>query len=291
MISSLLEAISPPSWRTRGTCACYATRLFILISFFSLLARIRTLPLFRVHPESEALQHVDNIPSDPTSLDAFLAAGKTFQGGNAKALHTLLQVSSGDRLLYVGDHVYADVLRSKRTLGWRTCLIVPELTNEILAHKKSRKIRNTILELRREQFSLQNQLVRRSVFIHRSLIHSFVCVSKILYDLTHWLLRFLQDEFDDFCRLPRKESTLLVEERRADLQTRLQELRVRIKQELAEINLVYHPQWGPLFKAGLQESRFAKQVLTVSFRYNLLIFVLFCFSVQVIYLLFKSTDF
>jgi predicted HAD superfamily phosphohydrolase YqeG len=39
----------------------------------------------------------------------------------------LVGLSSFDRLLYVGDHMYSDVLRAKRTLGWRTMLVVPEL--------------------------------------------------------------------------------------------------------------------------------------------------------------------
>ena len=43
----------------------------------------------------------------------------------------MLRLSSGDQLLYVGDHMFSDILRSKRTLGWRTCLIVPELEHEI----------------------------------------------------------------------------------------------------------------------------------------------------------------
>ena len=60
--------------------------------------------------------------------------------------------------MYVGDHVYADVLRSKRTLGQRTVLVVPELTDEIISHKKCKNIREEILKLRRRQFSLQNDI-------------------------------------------------------------------------------------------------------------------------------------
>ena len=71
-------------------------------------------------------------------------------------LHKLLQITAGDRLLYVGDHMYADILRSKRTLGWRTCLIVPELTGEIMAYKRHKEERTEVLALRREQFLLEN---------------------------------------------------------------------------------------------------------------------------------------
>ena len=34
-------------------------------------------------------------------------------------------------MLYVGDHIYGDILRSKKTLGWRTMLVVPELETEL----------------------------------------------------------------------------------------------------------------------------------------------------------------
>ena len=36
----------------------------------------------------------------------------------------------GSQVLYVGDHIYGDILRSK-TLGWRTMLVVPELQHEL----------------------------------------------------------------------------------------------------------------------------------------------------------------
>lgn len=45
------------------------------------------------------------------------------------------------KLLYVGDHMFADILRSKRTLGWRTCLIVPELESEMNANRENRDLR------------------------------------------------------------------------------------------------------------------------------------------------------
>lgn len=45
------------------------------------------------------------------------------------------------QVLYVGDHMFADIVRSKRTLGWRTCLIVPELEGEMLAHRENQELR------------------------------------------------------------------------------------------------------------------------------------------------------
>ena len=39
-------------------------------------------------------------------------------------------------MLYVGDHIYGDILRSKKTLGWRTMLVVPELESELRIAKR-----------------------------------------------------------------------------------------------------------------------------------------------------------
>ena len=50
------------------------------------------------------------------------------------SLHALTVESSEPPLLqvlYVGDHIYGDILRSKKTLGWRTMLVVPELATEL----------------------------------------------------------------------------------------------------------------------------------------------------------------
>jgi hypothetical protein len=37
-----------------------------------------------------------------------------FQGGNYVDLHQMLGVRAGSEVLYVGDHIYGDILRSKK---------------------------------------------------------------------------------------------------------------------------------------------------------------------------------
>ena len=58
--------------------------------------------------------------------------GKAYFGGNAAAVEAYLGVS-GDEILYVGDHIYADVKISKSVLRWRTALVLWELEQEIAA--------------------------------------------------------------------------------------------------------------------------------------------------------------
>lgn len=73
-------------------------------------------------------------PSSPfsgSSVPAPSARPNVYQGGWYQDLHDKLSVRSGNEILYVGDHIYGDVLRSKTDLGWRTLLIIPELQREL----------------------------------------------------------------------------------------------------------------------------------------------------------------
>ena len=33
--------------------------------------------------------------------------------------------------MYIGDHIFGDILKSKKENGWRTFLVVPELSQEL----------------------------------------------------------------------------------------------------------------------------------------------------------------
>lgn len=50
-------------------------------------------------------------------------------------------------MLYTGDHVFGDILKSKRQVGWKTFLVVPELLNEIYVWKKKKTLFDRINEL------------------------------------------------------------------------------------------------------------------------------------------------
>ena len=38
----------------------------------------------------------------------------------------------GHEVLYVGDHIFGDILKSKKARGWRTFLCIPELPQELM---------------------------------------------------------------------------------------------------------------------------------------------------------------
>lgn len=109
------------------------------------------LSIFRVLPRGLLRNVEDKYALSP---ETFGTEGNVFQGGHWKDLHRILSIQSGDRILYVGDHMYSDILKSKRTLGWRTCLIIPELEGELLVSREEKDLYTEILKMRQLQYDL-----------------------------------------------------------------------------------------------------------------------------------------
>jgi HAD superfamily 5'-nucleotidase-like hydrolase len=60
----------------------------------------------------------------------WMSLGEIYHGGNARLVERSLGLS-GDDILYIGDHIFADVHVSKDLLRWRTALVVRELEREL----------------------------------------------------------------------------------------------------------------------------------------------------------------
>jgi len=76
-------------------------------------------PFLTVNPDFSLGDPVSELP--PSSMVA---------QGNHKELARLAGIA-GDDVLYVGDHLYGDIMRSKRSTSWRTAMIVPEMGEEL----------------------------------------------------------------------------------------------------------------------------------------------------------------
>ncbi|KAL3640872.1 hypothetical protein CASFOL_015840 [Castilleja foliolosa] len=121
--------------------------------------------LFQVDPESGMLINTDNgtpMPQVDTSLRLPLKSlektSQVFQGGNVGHLHKLLSIESSSQVLYVGDHIYGDILRSKKVLGWRTMLVVPELEKEVELLWTLRDTRKQLQLLRNERDHVEDKI-------------------------------------------------------------------------------------------------------------------------------------
>ncbi|KAL7673488.1 hypothetical protein ACOME3_008343 [Neoechinorhynchus agilis] len=53
-----------------------------------------------------------------------------YSGGSCKVFSKLIGAQGKD-VLYVGDHIYGDIIRSKKQRAWRTFLVIPELEHEL----------------------------------------------------------------------------------------------------------------------------------------------------------------
>jgi HAD superfamily 5'-nucleotidase-like hydrolase len=64
-----------------------------------------------------------------TLLSGPLTPG-VYSGGNAKTFTSELGIEP-DEILYIGDHIYGDIVRLKKDCAWRTALVVEELDHEV----------------------------------------------------------------------------------------------------------------------------------------------------------------
>ncbi|MCP4292298.1 MAG: HAD-IG family 5'-nucleotidase [bacterium] len=97
-------------------------------------------------------------PHEPNTLELLPnRKGQCYVGGDCFFLEKQLG-TGGDQILYFGDHTYGDILRSKKSVGWRTAMIVPEVEQEV---QNLRPLRNDWRELATVEEDLDTMVVRR----------------------------------------------------------------------------------------------------------------------------------
>ncbi|TVQ97769.1 MAG: HAD family hydrolase [Deltaproteobacteria bacterium] len=172
-----------------------------------------------------------------------LLPGRIHQGGNIHDLERSIGLA-GDAILYVGDHIYGDILRSKRDSLWRTCMVIPELEDEIRR-----------LDDNRDGLKTWDTLEERLHTANDRMGHLLVQEER---------LRTLVD------RPELAEEPEQLERARALLHTvehRLQQLRRRRAAAIRELldherhmESRFHPRWGSLLKKGNEASLLGQQV-------------------------------
>jgi HAD superfamily 5'-nucleotidase-like hydrolase len=179
-------------------------------------------PLYAVDP---ATGYLSNTYGQPTE-------GKVFQGGTFRHLHDFMNVQTGSQILYVGDHIYGDILRSKKEIGWRTMLIVDEIEKEVRLQETNTELRASIAKLMPVKDNLDDKM--QQILWHVECARKQGDTDNDTDDELHEMLR------------------VAVEERNA--------AREGLREKLREYHRRFHPIWGQIFKTGYQNSRFAQQV-------------------------------
>ncbi len=166
-----------------------------------------------------------------------------FTGGNVQLLEEELG-SGGDEILYVGDHIFGDILRSKKTSGWRTVMVVEELEHEIRAAHESSEDNQRI-----DGLQMENSEIIEGLEAMRKTLES---------DRQAKITRFRSLGAEDLTAMDERLSALTKEERQLD--ARLTENLLAIKKVESAIRRRFNPYWGPLCKVDGELSRFGNQM-------------------------------
>ncbi|WP_133128404.1 HAD-IG family 5'-nucleotidase [Legionella nagasakiensis] len=156
-----------------------------------------------------------------TNVTGKIAPG-IYQAGYATKFTEDLQLK-GDEILYIGDHIYGDILRLKKDCNWRTALVVEELGQEVAAQKKARPIETNIVFA----MNIKRKLEKKYIELHTKSI---------------------------------EEDTTCYDKKLQDLQTKIITVDKEITELLNEQQAFYNPKWERVFRAGAEESYFAYQV-------------------------------
>ncbi|XP_068943576.1 5'-nucleotidase domain-containing protein 4 isoform X1 [Petaurus breviceps papuanus] len=84
-----------------------------------------------------------------------------YSGGSSDIVCELLGVRGKD-ILYIGDHIFGDILKSKKRQGWRTFLVVPELARELTVWTQENELFEELQELEVSLAELYQHMDRRS---------------------------------------------------------------------------------------------------------------------------------
>lgn len=222
----LLDGVMPryPSWR----------------NYFDLVVVSARKPRFFVLEEPFIELTADGEPIGPASS---LERHKIYQGGNFKDMERMWGRGEGDQILYVGDHIYGDILRSKKDSSWRTALVIQEMEETL-------HLTNTLSSELTRLHALEEAVQRldHEINYRATLLKSLSRVS----DLAGGITGAESSALDRAMTQTRKE----LEQRRGLMQRTLEDLHTLE----SEVDARFNPYWGRLFRELNERSAFGQQV-------------------------------
>jgi HAD superfamily 5'-nucleotidase-like hydrolase len=215
LLSFLLDGGEGPSWDSR----------------FDLVVVESGKPDFFRERSEEGLQRVDWIRETPV-----------FRGGDVWSFERELGLH-GDSILYWGDHTYGDILRSKKSVGWRTAMIIPELESEIRATDRMSTEQTDLTEALEYRDRIEVEEHRIRLEIRR--------------------LTAVSEESRASAAAVRREVERKLDSHREHL-TRIGKEKEQVHRRIAELddrcNREHNRYWGPLFRERNAITRFGHQV-------------------------------
>ncbi|HEX6812016.1 MAG TPA: HAD-IG family 5'-nucleotidase [Planctomycetota bacterium] len=189
-------------------------------------------PAFFEH-ETPFLEVVDDSGAT-RPLQGPLAAGVVYRGGNAAAVQAHFRID-GSEILYVGDHVYADVHVSSQLRRWRTALVLREVEDEVRQEQAFAASQAELETLMRDKERLEHEQATLRLALQR---------------LEH--------------KAPPPATVAIpgpaILERLRTLRAESEALDQRIVPLTRQSGQLGHPHWGPSMRAGNDKSRLARQI-------------------------------
>ena len=191
-------------------------------------------PFFEVIEESGLLKiHQDKLESQ-----------RIYHGGNANKFEKLSGYM-GDEILYIGDHIYGDIIQSKDSVNWRTMVIIDELEDEIQKYHDVKEYIYQINEKLDEREAIDEEAQKVRSLIAANQRKSKAIQTKNPPKKKTQNLQLSNDKLEQKLR------------QNIDL---LKNIETEIKSLIDTKESKFHPLWGGLMKVGLERSRFAMQV-------------------------------
>lgn len=95
-----------------------------------------------------------------------LQLGKAYLGGNARLVEASLGVP-GESILFVGDHIFADVNVSKSVNRWRTCLVLRDLEAELDALESFKPVQRELTARMHDKELLEHRYSQMRLALQR----------------------------------------------------------------------------------------------------------------------------
>lgn len=186
---------------------------------FEIVVTLSAKPRFFI--DSQRFLKIDPKTGLMTNMDKKMEPG-IYQGGSANVLTNDLEVAP-DEILYIGDHIYGDIVRLKKDLAWRTALVVEELEQEIEKEREAAPVLEKVAQLMDRKYPLEiriDELISEQ--IEKGNDKNGEQIHKLLGEIS--------------------------------------EIDKMISPLLKQQQNIFNPLWGEVMRTGIEESYFAYQV-------------------------------
>lgn len=231
LMSYLLDDVLPeyPNWR----------------SYFDIIITGAGKPAF--FTERSPFLVVDDDGEVQDSEDEDFERGVLYQGGNLEEFEEMAGFG-GDGVLFIGDHIYGDILRSKKSSAWRTAMIVQEMESELKQVHQMQEELSQIDEIDREIERLNEQLAYDQEMLNRfeNLLDRYD--SDDVPDPDPGSLERLQDAREE------------LEESQRDMRRRRHNLIEQLRETERSFETQFNRYWGLIFRLENETTIFGEQV-------------------------------